>query len=141
MGRTKVTVNEMCLIERGKRHQCILSGMVEMCKVGFKFSHEETSKGRRSFDIILAFVKGNVLGGLDLSCLKIFVMCMLHGLLASQEESWPSMCINFSISRFSRKGTDLTAEHEKKRERDWAGNQCTIPVLMQCNYFVGGSLR
>ena len=87
-----------------------------MDRAGFEFSLEEMGKGRRRFGIIHAFIKGNVLGSLDLACLEIFTVCMLHRLLLSQEDSRASMCINLSISRASRKGIDATTKDAKERE-------------------------
>ena len=81
-----------------------------MCGVRSKFSLEEMGKGRRRFDIIHTFIKGNVLGSFDLAGLEIFTVCVLQGLLVSQDDSRMSMHINFGISRFSGKGTDMTAE-------------------------------
>ena len=80
MGGTGITCNEINFVERGKRHLHILSSIIEMHRVGLKFSLEEMGKGRRRFDIIHVFVKGNVLG-LDLASLKVFTVCMLHRLL------------------------------------------------------------
>ena len=116
VGGTKVTFNKIDFIERGKRHLHVASGIFNMCRVGFMFSLEEMSKGRRIFAVVHAFVEGNVLGSLDLACLNIFAMCVLHGLRVSQKDSWMGMCINFSISRVSREGTDTTTKCAKERE-------------------------
>ena len=117
MGGAKIAVNKINLIERGNRHLHVLSGIVKMYRVGFNFSIEETGKGRRGFDIVHAFIKGNVLGSLDLAGLEIFMVCMSHDLLVYQKDPRARMHINFGISRFSRKGIDVTTEHTK--ERDW----------------------
>ena len=87
-----------------------------MHRVRLNFSLEEMGKGRRGFDIIHAFVKGNVLGSLCLASLKVFSVCMLCGLLESQEDPKTSMHIDFGISRFSRKGMDATTKQTKERE-------------------------
>ena len=83
MGRTEITFNEVNFIERGQKHLHIPSGLIEIDGIGFKFSFKQMSKRRRRLDIIHTFVKSNVLGALDLARLKIFVICMLHGLLMS----------------------------------------------------------
>ena len=136
MGRTKITFNMINFVEGGKRHLHVLSGIIKMCRVRFEFSVEEMGKGRRRFDIIHAFVKGNVLGSLDLASLKIFIVCMLHRLLVSQEDSRMSMHINLGISRFGGKGIDATAEFVKERE---IGPATGAQALMQCDYHVEGN--
>ena len=52
MRGSKITVNEINLVDGGKRHLHTLSGFIEMDRVGFKFSFEKTSEGRRGLDII-----------------------------------------------------------------------------------------
>ena len=94
----------------------VSSCIVKMYRVRFKFSLEEAGKGRRRLDIIHAFIEGNVLGSLDLACLEIFIACMLHRLLVSQEDSNMGMHINFGILRLRRKGIDATAKCAKERE-------------------------
>ena len=87
-----------------------------MDRAGFEFSLEEMGKGRRRFGIIHAFIKGNVLGSLDLACLKILIICMLQRLLVSQDDPRTSMHINFGITRLSRKGIDTAAKCAKERK-------------------------
>ena len=78
-------------------------------------------KRRRRLDIIHAFVKSNVSGSLDLAHLKIFIICMAHGLLMSQEDSRTNMHINLGILRFSGNGIDATAKDMQERERERLG--------------------
>ena len=116
MRRPEITVNKINLIERGKRHLHILCGIIDMDRVRFKFSLEESSQGRSSLGIIHSFVKSDVLCSLDLASLKIFTVCMSHRLCMSQEDTWTGMHINFSISRFGSKGMGMTTKCTKERE-------------------------
>ena len=116
MGWTEIAFNEINFVERGQRHLCVSSSIVEIDGVRVKFSFKETSKRRRRLDIIHTFIRGNVLGGLDLACLKIFAICMSHGLLVSWEDPRTSIHINLGISRFGGKGADVTTKDAKKRE-------------------------
>ena len=102
-----------------------------MHRVGFKFSHEETGKGRRRLDIIHAFIKANVLGSLDLAGLKIFIVCMLHRFLLSQEDPRMSMHINFGILRLCGKGIDPTVKYTKERE---IGSMASAQIKMSTKW-------
>ena len=83
MGWIEIAFNEINFIEREQRHLHISSSFIKIDGIRIKFSFKEMSKRRRRLDISHTFIKRNVLGGFDLACLKIFVICMLHGLLVA----------------------------------------------------------
>ena len=110
-----------------------MGGVIETYRVGLKFSVEEMSKRRRGLDITHAFVKRHYVGSLDLASLEVFIICMSNRLLVSQEDPRTSMYINFGVSRFSRKGTDVTTKHMKERE---IGAMASAQFKCQCSAII-----